>query len=150
MLAGLQARTAAPARAWPRWIAGLAAGSTLLLAACVSLAPKASRVTPALSRDCSRIVSNRAESSGINLSTKVLATSSILSDCSREMGPAAQQPRSAPSPRFYAGLSHMAVIPAKQARLRRARASRDLVNAALANGVKRSDELVSTGKAGVY
>jgi hypothetical protein len=34
MLAGLQARTAAPARAWPRWIAGLAAGSTLLLAAC--------------------------------------------------------------------------------------------------------------------
>jgi hypothetical protein len=44
----------------------------------------------------------------------------------------------------------MAVIPAKQARLRRARASRDLVNAALANGVKRSDELVSTGEAGVY
>jgi branched-chain amino acid transport system substrate-binding protein len=34
MFAGLQARTAAPARAWPRWIAGLAAGSTLLLAAC--------------------------------------------------------------------------------------------------------------------
>jgi branched-chain amino acid transport system substrate-binding protein len=34
MFAGLQARTAAPARAWPRWIAGLAAGSSLLLAAC--------------------------------------------------------------------------------------------------------------------
>jgi branched-chain amino acid transport system substrate-binding protein len=30
----LQARTAAPARAWPAWIAGLAAGSTLLLAGC--------------------------------------------------------------------------------------------------------------------
>ena len=44
----------------------------------------------------------------------------------------------------------MAVIPAKQARLRRARASRDLVNTALANGVKRSDELVSTGEADVY
>jgi branched-chain amino acid transport system substrate-binding protein len=34
MFAGLQARAAAPARAWPRWMAGLAAGSTLLLAAC--------------------------------------------------------------------------------------------------------------------
>jgi branched-chain amino acid transport system substrate-binding protein len=30
----LQARIAAPARAWPGWLAGLAAGSTLLLAAC--------------------------------------------------------------------------------------------------------------------